>query len=234
MLFAAVNVARRLNVDPELALRSTAKRFVARVERAEQLAHDDGARLRRAPARRAGSVLRPPRRRCCDELPRSQPCARGRSSTRAGNPTVEVDGRARLRRGRAGGRAVGRLDRAASRRSSCATAIRSAWLGKGVGKAVENVAHRDRAGAHRARRRRPERGRRRARRARRDAEQGPPRRERDPRRLARDGQGGRRAGRRAALPLGRRRGGARAARADAERRQRRRARRTTRSTSRSS
>jgi MazG family protein len=38
VLFAAVNVARRLNVDPELALRTTAKRFAARVERAEELA----------------------------------------------------------------------------------------------------------------------------------------------------------------------------------------------------
>ena len=38
VLFAAVNVARRLNVDPELALRAMAKRFSARVERAEQLA----------------------------------------------------------------------------------------------------------------------------------------------------------------------------------------------------
>ncbi|HET9213806.1 MAG TPA: nucleoside triphosphate pyrophosphohydrolase [Gaiellaceae bacterium] len=42
VLFAAVNVARRLNVDPELALRAVSFRFVARVERAAQLAHDDG------------------------------------------------------------------------------------------------------------------------------------------------------------------------------------------------
>jgi len=42
VLFAAVNVARRLNVDPELALRSTAKRFADRVEHAERLAQDDG------------------------------------------------------------------------------------------------------------------------------------------------------------------------------------------------
>jgi MazG family protein len=41
-LFAAVNVARRLNVDPELALRTMAKRFAARVERAEELAAADG------------------------------------------------------------------------------------------------------------------------------------------------------------------------------------------------
>ncbi len=42
VLFAAVNVARRLNVDPELALRTTARRFADRVERAEQLAAGDG------------------------------------------------------------------------------------------------------------------------------------------------------------------------------------------------
>jgi MazG family protein len=42
VFFAAVNVARRLNVDPELALRTMAKRFAARVERAEELAAADG------------------------------------------------------------------------------------------------------------------------------------------------------------------------------------------------
>jgi MazG family protein len=42
LLFAAVNVARRVNVDPELALRSASDRFVARVERAERLAADAG------------------------------------------------------------------------------------------------------------------------------------------------------------------------------------------------
>jgi uncharacterized protein YabN with tetrapyrrole methylase and pyrophosphatase domain len=41
VLFAAVNVARRLNVDPELALRAMAKRFADRVERAEELAEVD-------------------------------------------------------------------------------------------------------------------------------------------------------------------------------------------------
>jgi MazG family protein len=44
VLFAAVNVARRLNVDPELALRSMSDRFVARVERAERLAGEEGKR----------------------------------------------------------------------------------------------------------------------------------------------------------------------------------------------
>jgi XTP/dITP diphosphohydrolase/tetrapyrrole methylase family protein/MazG family protein/ATP diphosphatase len=42
VLFAAVNVARRLNVDPELALRWMSDRFRARVERAEALAASDG------------------------------------------------------------------------------------------------------------------------------------------------------------------------------------------------
>jgi MazG family protein len=42
VLFAAVNVARRLNVDPELALRTMARRFADRVERAEELAARGG------------------------------------------------------------------------------------------------------------------------------------------------------------------------------------------------
>jgi MazG family protein len=42
VLFAAVNVARRLNVDPELELRAASKRFRARVERAAELATADG------------------------------------------------------------------------------------------------------------------------------------------------------------------------------------------------
>jgi MazG family protein len=42
VLFTVVNVARRLNVDPELALRTTSRRFVARVERAVELARERG------------------------------------------------------------------------------------------------------------------------------------------------------------------------------------------------
>ena len=38
LLFTVVNVARRLNVDPELALRATSARFVDRVERAADIA----------------------------------------------------------------------------------------------------------------------------------------------------------------------------------------------------
>lgn len=43
LLFAAVNVARKLKADPELALRASADRFRQRVEAAERLAEADGA-----------------------------------------------------------------------------------------------------------------------------------------------------------------------------------------------
>jgi XTP/dITP diphosphohydrolase/tetrapyrrole methylase family protein/MazG family protein/ATP diphosphatase len=43
VLFAAVNVARKLKVDPELALRAASDRFRGRVESAEALAARDGA-----------------------------------------------------------------------------------------------------------------------------------------------------------------------------------------------
>jgi len=42
LLFACVNVARRLNVDPELELRRATGRFVGRVEEAERLAEQAG------------------------------------------------------------------------------------------------------------------------------------------------------------------------------------------------
>jgi MazG family protein len=45
VLFACVNVARRLNVDPELALRAATRRFRERVEVAERLAAADGLRF---------------------------------------------------------------------------------------------------------------------------------------------------------------------------------------------
>jgi MazG family protein len=43
VLFAAVNVARKLKVDPELALRASAERFRDRVQAAADLAAGDGA-----------------------------------------------------------------------------------------------------------------------------------------------------------------------------------------------
>ncbi len=42
LLFAVVNLARKLEVDPELALRSSSQRFRERVERAAELAAADG------------------------------------------------------------------------------------------------------------------------------------------------------------------------------------------------
>jgi XTP/dITP diphosphohydrolase/tetrapyrrole methylase family protein/MazG family protein/ATP diphosphatase len=42
VLFAAVNVARKLTVDPELALRAAADRFKARVGAGERLAASEG------------------------------------------------------------------------------------------------------------------------------------------------------------------------------------------------
>ncbi|HLM33768.1 MAG TPA: nucleoside triphosphate pyrophosphohydrolase [Gaiellaceae bacterium] len=42
VLFSWVNVARRLNVDPELELRAASRRFVERVEEAERLAAAEG------------------------------------------------------------------------------------------------------------------------------------------------------------------------------------------------
>jgi XTP/dITP diphosphohydrolase/tetrapyrrole methylase family protein/MazG family protein/ATP diphosphatase len=43
VLFAAVNVARKLKVDPELALRASSERFRGRVEAAAELAAHDGS-----------------------------------------------------------------------------------------------------------------------------------------------------------------------------------------------
>jgi XTP/dITP diphosphohydrolase/tetrapyrrole methylase family protein/MazG family protein/ATP diphosphatase len=42
LLFTVVNVARRLNVDPELALRATTRRFTQRVDLAAELAQSEG------------------------------------------------------------------------------------------------------------------------------------------------------------------------------------------------
>jgi MazG family protein len=49
VLFSAVNVARRLNVDPEIALRTVSDRFVARVEEAERIAAAEGRRFDELP-----------------------------------------------------------------------------------------------------------------------------------------------------------------------------------------
>ena len=52
VLFAAVNVSRKLDVDPELALRAAARRFRGRVEVAEALAADAGENWSELPLER--------------------------------------------------------------------------------------------------------------------------------------------------------------------------------------
>ena len=59
LLFACVNVARRLDADPELELRRATGRFVARVEEAERLAGQAGEDWSGASPRRARPLLRP-------------------------------------------------------------------------------------------------------------------------------------------------------------------------------
>jgi MazG family protein len=49
VLFLAVSLAQQLNVDPELALRGTSRKFVTRVERAAELASADGAEWSKLP-----------------------------------------------------------------------------------------------------------------------------------------------------------------------------------------
>ena len=49
ILFATVNLARHLNVDAEVALRSAVRRFVGRVEEAERIAAADGRTLSELP-----------------------------------------------------------------------------------------------------------------------------------------------------------------------------------------
>jgi MazG family protein len=49
VLFACVNVARHLGVDPELELREASRRFVSRVERAAELAAEDGRKFAELP-----------------------------------------------------------------------------------------------------------------------------------------------------------------------------------------
>ena len=58
VLFAAVNVARKLKLDPELALRAAADRFRGRVQAGVELAASDGQKLERSARRRAARVLR--------------------------------------------------------------------------------------------------------------------------------------------------------------------------------
>ena len=136
LLFTVVNLARKLNVDPELALRSTNARFVSRVERAEELAAAAGRALERAAARRAGPLLRSGQGGATMSSIKD---VQGRWILDSrGNPTVEVD--VELESGASGRAAVP---------SGASTGVHEAvelrdggteWGGKGVSKAVANVA----------------------------------------------------------------------------------------------
>ena len=59
VLFACVNVARRLNADPELELRAATRALPAPRRGGRAARGGRGRRLARAAARRAGRVLRP-------------------------------------------------------------------------------------------------------------------------------------------------------------------------------
>ena len=123
VLFACVNVSRRLNVDPELALRQATQRFVARIERAEALAVRDGqdwARLDLEGQDRYFDRAKEEK----DRSERHRGRARARSSTRAETPPSRST--SSWTRVRSAGRQFPRERRpGALKRSSCATAIRA-------------------------------------------------------------------------------------------------------------
>ncbi len=136
VLFAAVNVARRLNVDPELALRAMARRFADRVERASTPRGGGGQGVHLAHARRERPILR--RRQGRVPLsPIYDIHARTILDSR-GNPTVEVEvvleSGARGRAAVPSGASTGQFEAVELRDGDP-----SAWLGKGVSQAVENV-----------------------------------------------------------------------------------------------
>ena len=138
VLFAAVNLARKLKVDPELALRAAADRFRGRVEHAEGLAASDG---------RTGTISGPTTssrstrgrawQRSAESLSQIETVHARQILDSRGNPTVEVE--LALRSGARGRAAV---PSGASTGEFEATELRDggdAYLGKGVTKAVANV-----------------------------------------------------------------------------------------------
>ena len=109
LLFTLVNLARALNVDPELALRATSGRFVERVERASELAERDGRDWRELGLEEQDRYYR---------LAKSRSSREDRRRPRPADPRFPRQpdrrgrGRARFRRSRQGGGAVRRVDRA--------------------------------------------------------------------------------------------------------------------------
>ena len=177
-LFALVDLARRLRVDPELALRASAKRF-----------RDAGGDNHWQTSATVATIERIHARQILDSR---------------GNPTVEVevtlDSKASGRAAVPSGASTGEFEATELRDGG------EAWGGKGVAKAVSNVnrdiadalvgARAGRAGGHRSHPDGP----------RRDPGQVPAGRQRDPRRLAGGGARCRHGGGGAPLPLPRRRG----------------------------
>ena len=140
VLFAAVNVARKIKVDPELALRSASMRFRARVQDAIDLAASEGENLGGSCARAPARLLRPraaERRRAPPDMSHIEHVHARQILDSRGNPTVEVE--LSLESG-AWGRAA--VPSGASTGEFEATELRdggSDWLGKGVTSAVDNV-----------------------------------------------------------------------------------------------
>ena len=204
MLFACVNVARRHNCDPELALRA-ATRPLPRARRARRAPR----RCRRRGLPGGGDAAAGALLSSRQAFSQGKPSVTAIASVHArqvldsrGNPTVEVDvvtdagafGRAAVPSGASTGshEAVERRDGGA------------AYGGKAVAGAVASVNAELGAGAARPRRARPARRRPPAVRDRRHAGQGPHRRQRRARRLAGGRQGLGRGARPAALALARR------------------------------
>ncbi len=154
VLFAAVNVARRLNVDPELALRR-ASRPLPRARRERRAA-------RRRRAARTGASCRSRSRTATSIAPRRQPNEPDRPRPRPPDPRLarQPDRRGRRARSSRARSAAPRSRRAprpaCTRPSSCATAA-AAYGGKGVTQAVANVNGEIADGGARARRGRPAR-----------------------------------------------------------------------------
>ena len=134
LLFACVNVARRLNADPELELRAATERFRARVERAERLAAADGVAWSELPLSEQDRWFERAKSIGMSEIRD----VRGRLVLDSrGNPTVEVD--VRLESGAFGRAAV---PSGASTGVHEAVELRdggAAWGGKGTTAAVANV-----------------------------------------------------------------------------------------------
>ena len=204
VLFAAVNVARKLHVDPELALRAASGRFRGRVETAEAPRRG----RRRALVRTSASTHsfpttpKPASHRRTHEPDRSRP--RPPDPRQPRQPDRRGRGPAALRRDRTRSGAVRRLDRRVRgdraarrrRRRSAARASRRPWrtsTARSPRRSAGTTPTTSAAWTSALLR------------ARRDAEQVAPRRQRDPRRLAGGGARRGRGGGAAAVALPRRR-----------------------------